>query len=141
MDIFILIILIIAGLNVELKAQEALKAMMKKCETIDNVDMSVVRQKNKETLKVTHAIITVRIKSNKALVDEFIAAFMKDEPNAYETIYSKKGGKDIPQFFRFKNVSFSFKNGSSNLNNIFSGAKEKDEKKDEGNATITMIEN
>jgi hypothetical protein len=32
-------------------AQDALKAMIKKCESLDNVEMSVVRKKDKETLK------------------------------------------------------------------------------------------
>ncbi|MDR1369751.1 MAG: DUF5024 domain-containing protein [Dysgonamonadaceae bacterium] len=105
--LFIAIILLIGGLTNDLIAQEHLKAVIKKCESADNVDVTVVRQKDKETLKVKQSITTIRIPFSHKLTDEILAAFEKDEPSAYEVIYSKKNGKIVPQFFRFKNVSFS----------------------------------
>ncbi len=107
-------ILIITGLSSDLMAQNALRAMVKKCESADNVEVNVVRKKDKETMKLKQSITTIRIKSNKALIDEFIAAFEKDEPSAYEVIYTKKDGKIVPQYFKFKDVSFSFSTRTSN---------------------------
>ncbi|MDR3062002.1 MAG: DUF5024 domain-containing protein [Dysgonamonadaceae bacterium] len=138
--LFITIILIVGCLSNDLMAQDALKAMIKKCESLDNVEMSVVRKKNKETLKVEQSITTITINvSNKALIDEFIAACEKDEPSAYEVIYSKKKGKVIPQFFRFKNVNFSFSYNNNNFNFTLDNGKYKTKKEETLN--ITMIEN
>ena len=122
----IAILLIIVGINSDLMAQTALRALVKKCESAENVEMNIVRQKDKETLNVQRSIISIKITSNKALVDEFIAAFEKDEPSAYEVICSKRNGKIIPQFYRFKGVSFSFSYDSANGK--------------QGDAHISMIE-
>ena len=104
----IVVLLIIAGLNSDLMAQTTLKALVKKCESAENVEMRIVRQKDKETLKPKQTITTIKIKSNKALVDEFIAAFEKDEPFAHEAFYTNRGGKIIPQQFNFKGATFTF---------------------------------
>ncbi len=158
--LLVAIILITTGLTSDLMAQNALRAMVKKCESADNVEVNVVRKKDKETMKVKQSITTIKIKSNKALVDEFIAAFEKDEPSAYEVIYSKKDGRMVPQFFKFKDVTFSFstRRGSSystfSVNNwsnaenaiIITGNDSKDvkdkkeDKKTEEIVSITMIE-
>ena len=111
----IAILLIIAGLSSDLMAQTALRAMVKKCESAENVEMSIVRKKDQETLKMKQSVVTIKITSNKALVDEFIAAFEKDEPSAYEAIYSKKDGKTIPQHFKFKGVTFTFSYKNSHI--------------------------
>ena len=111
----IAVLLIIAGVNSGLMAQTALRALVKKCESAENVEMSIVRRKDQETLKVKRSVVTIKIMSNKALVDEFIAAFEKDEPSAYEAIYSKKDGKMMPQHFKFKGVIFTFSYKNSNV--------------------------
>ena len=104
----IAILLIIAGVNSDLMAQTTLKALVKKCESIENVEMNIARKKDRETLKIKQSITYIKIVSNKALVDEFIAAFEKDEPFAYEAIRSKEDGRMIPFHFKFKGVTFNF---------------------------------
>ena len=104
----IAILLIIAGVNSELMAQDALKALVKKCESAENVEMNVVRRRDEKTLKLTRSFTEITIRSNKTLIDEFIAACEKDESSAYDVAYSKKDGKMIPERLRFKSVTFSF---------------------------------
>lgn len=102
-------------------AQKNIMALVKKCETIESVDMNVIRKRNKDTKKLEEGIVTVKIKSNPSLIDEFIDAFKKDENDATEVIENKKNGKLTPQLYKFDNliITFNFK--------------------DNGNATISII--
>lgn len=117
------LLLLIGNFSFELMAQETLKALFKKCETLDNVDMNIVRQRNPETKAVSQVITSVTIKDNPTLVKEFEEAFRKDEPNATQVIENKKNGKLRPSFYQFGRVSFSYSESSS------------------GKVSITMIEN
>ncbi len=136
--LLVAMLFIIGSLTNESAAQNTLRALMKKCETIDNIDVNVVRQKNKETLKVTQIITTVQIPASDKMVDEFIAAFEKDEPSAYQVISSKKNGRIVPQYYKFNNVSFSFSYKTDDF--YFSSGKDGKKKKNEEMVNITMIE-
>ena len=107
-------------------AQERIKALIKKCETIESVDMNIVKSRrsassyaeadgkpvaaataNKGPLE--ESIITVDINDNEALVNEFLAAFQAEEENATDVISKKQAGKIVPTLYRFESgVSFSF---------------------------------
>ncbi|MCL1938586.1 MAG: DUF5024 domain-containing protein [Candidatus Azobacteroides sp.] len=121
-NVFVAVLLLVMGsFSMKIVAQENLAAMVKKCESIESVDMNIVRQKNPHTKKTESIITSVTIRSNPALVSEFLTAFRKDEDNAYQVVENKQGGKIVPSFCQFKGVSYAF---------TMQG---------EGNATVTEI--
>ena len=108
----VMILVLMAGFfSTQVLAQENIDALMKKCESMDNVDMDVVQQRDPSTKKLAQVIRNVNIKNNKALVDDFLKAFLADRENAIQAIDSKKGGKMIPSYYQFqigkKNVAYS----------------------------------
>ncbi len=119
----IVLMLFIGGFCLEMSAQQNILAVVKKCETSESVEMSVIRKRNEDTKQLERSITSITIKSNPALVDEFIAAFKQDEPNATQVIDTYVKGKLVPQLYRFSNVSVSFSLQGSG-----------------GNASVTVIE-
>jgi hypothetical protein len=121
-SVFVAVLLIVMGsFSMKIGAQENLAAMVKKCETMESVDMNVVRQRNPQTKKTESIITSITIKSNPTLVNDFLTAFQKDESKAYQVVERKQGGKIIPSFYQFAGVSYSFS------------------MQGEGNATVTEI--
>jgi len=110
--ILIASILFIGSLFNDLSAQQNLEALVKKCETMESVSMTVIRNKDSDK-KVAQIITSIDIKSDPQLVNEFIEAFKKDEPNSTQSIDGKDGSRIVPQYYSFGNVSYSFssKNG------------------------------
>jgi len=104
---------LMSSFSMNLVAQENLDALVKKCETMTSVEMNYVYKKNSKTQKFEPAVITIMISKDKdqKLIDEFLAAFKKDEENAAQLIESKKGGQRTSVFCEFKNVSYSFSLG------------------------------
>lgn len=82
-------------------AQSNLNALMKKCETMNDVNMDVVQQRNPKTKKISQIIKTVMIKNNKTLVDDFLKAFQTDKNDATQAIESKRNGRMMPSFYQF----------------------------------------
>lgn len=121
--IVVAIILVAGSFSSEVFAQEALKALVKKCENMENVNINVVRNKNKETREMERVITNINFDGNQALVNEFIAAFEKDRGMADQEIENKSNGKITNMFYKFGNVSYSF---SQN---------------DEGGASVSVMEN
>ncbi|MDR1203802.1 MAG: DUF5024 domain-containing protein [Tannerellaceae bacterium] len=121
--IAVAILLITGSLATDLFAQETLKALVKKCENMENVSVNVVRNRNKETREMQRAITNISFNSNQALVNEFIAAFDKDKEMADQEIENKSNGKITNIFYRFGDVSYSFTQG------------------DNGGASISVMEN
>jgi hypothetical protein len=115
------ILLITGSLSADLSAQETLKALVKKCESMDNVNTSVVRNRNKQTKKLEKEIISLNFSNNQALVNEFIAAFEKDKLMADKEIEGTNNGRKT-LFYRFGDTSYSF----SQLN--------------EGSASVSVIQ-
>ncbi|MDR3142997.1 MAG: DUF5024 domain-containing protein [Tannerellaceae bacterium] len=110
--IAVAILLLTGSLAADLSAQETLKALVKKCENMENVNISVVRNKNKETREMQRAIINISFNNNQALAGEFIAAFEKDKEMADQEIENKSNGKTTTIFYRFGNVTYSFSQGN-----------------------------
>lgn len=92
-------------------AQTNLNALMKKCETMNDVNMDVVQQRNPKTKKISQIIKTVMIKNNKALIDDFLKAFQADKNDAIQAIESKRNGRIMPSYYQFNvggvDVSYS----------------------------------
>jgi hypothetical protein len=100
-------ILIAGCLSMSVSAQENIIALIEKCRTMENMEVNVVCNKNKETKKIEKEVVTVLFKNNEALVKEFIAAFYKDKDAAFQEIENFKNGlKDF--FYRYDKVSCSF---------------------------------
>lgn len=121
-SVIAVILLIIGGFCLDVSAQQNIQAVVKKCETMDAVEISVIRKRNENTKQLEKEITTISISSNPALVDEFIAAFRQDEPNATQVIDTKIKGKFVPQLYRFGKAFYSFSMDG------------------EGNASVTIIE-
>lgn len=104
----IAVLLLIGSFSIESMAQENLAALVKKCESMESVQMSVVRRRDTPKGKITKTITSIQFNSNQALVNEFLAAFKKDEESATQAIDDKKNGRMVPSFYRFDDVSYSF---------------------------------
>jgi glycine cleavage system regulatory protein len=100
----------------QLVAQENLDALIKKCETIESIDINVVRTRNSQTKELETKAVTITIKENPALINEFLAAFKKDEINATMVTEDRKGGRINKLFYQFKNnVSYTFHAGEKDI--------------------------
>jgi len=131
-NVFIMALLfIMSSLTMELIAQENLNALVKKCETMSSVDMGFVRTKNSQTKKLETKIINITINQNQALINEFLAAFKKDEENALNVIEDKKGGVVNHLHYKFNNVTYTLSMGKKNIIGNY------DEK--EGCASVSII--
>ena len=84
-------------------AQDRIVALFKKCETLANVDMSVIRERIDG--KMTEAMVTVDIKNNEPLINEFLAAFKAEEANMLSSVEKKEDGKLVPSVMEFENFS------------------------------------
>jgi hypothetical protein len=102
------ILLITGSLTADLFAQETLKALVKKCENMDNIDINIVRDRNKETREIQRVITSISFSGNQALANDFIAAFDKDKGTADQEIENKSNGKITNIFYRFGDISYSF---------------------------------
>ena len=95
------LLLFIGGLITDLCAQESIKALIKRCENTNSVDMSYIINKDPQTKKVLNSITTITITDNPRLVKDFIGAFEKDRDNAYSVSGSIKNGVSIPSSYKF----------------------------------------
>ena len=107
--LIILVILLITGsFFVNISAQEALRAIAKKCETLDNIECNIVKSRNHKTQEVAHYMMSFKFSKNETLRKEILAAFEKDKGVAIrESIRKKDGLMNITYFF--VNGQYSFK--------------------------------
>lgn len=107
----------------DLLAQANLNVLMKKCESMEKVNVDVIYDKDRKTKKPVKEVITITFsrKDNPKLLDEFLDAFRKDKESAYKVMESKIDGKVMPSFYRFaagtSDISFSLED----LNKKFKG--------------------
>ncbi|CAK7026982.1 MAG: hypothetical protein PARBA_01130 [Parabacteroides sp.] len=96
--------LLIAGVSAgELMAQEHLNALMKKCESLDNVSVEVIYNKDPKTKKPEKNVVSVTFyrQENAKLLNDFLDAFKKDREAAYRVMEEKINGKVTPSLYRF----------------------------------------
>ncbi|WP_075964908.1 DUF5024 domain-containing protein [Parabacteroides massiliensis] len=116
-------LLMTGSLAGDLLAQANLNALMKKCESMEKVNVDVIYDKDRKTKKPVKEVITITFsrKDNPKLLDEFLDAFRKDKESAYKVMESKIDGKVMPSFYRFaagtSDISFSLED----LNKKFKG--------------------
>jgi len=102
------IFLLTGSLFVNISAQEALRAIVKKCETMDNIECNIVKARDEKTKKVTRYIVSFKFSENEALKKEILAAFEKDKETANRENMRKKDGLINITYF-FSNGHYSFK--------------------------------
>ena len=88
----------LAGSAASALAQENLLAMIKKCESMNDVDLTVMTQP--KHWKERNNMTIVKFK-NPQLEKEFQTAFMKDKDNASNLNYMRENGKTNPQIITF----------------------------------------
>ena len=106
--LFITAVLIITGSFImNISAQDALKAIAKKCENMENVDVSVVRSRDKETKKVNNYVMSITFEKNESLKKEILAAFQKERVNADHEVEDRRNGRIRELLLRFGSSSYS----------------------------------
>ena len=96
--------LLVVGTSIsELVAQEHLNALMKKCESLDNVSVEVIYNKDPKTKKPEKNVVSVTFyrQENAKLLNDFLDAFKKDREAAYRVMEEKMNGKVMPSLYRF----------------------------------------
>lgn len=122
--IAVLALFIAGSFSMDLSAQETLKALVKKCENMENVNVSIVRNKDKTTRKVSQVITSISFSNNEELAKEILAAFNKDKDVADQEIENRSNGRVNNLFYRFGSTSYSFSedgNGGGSLSVIDKG--------------------
>ena len=109
-------------ISADVSAQEAIRAVIKKCETMEDVKISVIRNKDKATKKVTQVITDVSFKNNEALSKEILAAFEKDKDKSDQEIEEWAGGRLKEMLYRFGYSYYTFS------------------QKEDGSCTLTAVE-
>ncbi|MDR2969954.1 MAG: DUF5024 domain-containing protein [Tannerellaceae bacterium] len=104
--LFLVVILLFTGsMASEIQAQSNIKALFRKCEAMDDVEMSRIRNRDEGKEKT---ITGVTFKNNEQLLKEFQDACKKDEGEARFISEEKVDGKMVPKFYRFDNATFSY---------------------------------
>jgi hypothetical protein len=106
---------LLGSFSMESSAQEAIKALIKKCETLETVDIDIVRHRDRNTKEVTRSVTSIQIRSNPALVKEFQDAFQKAYDDfskgkdvADREIITRRGGKIVNLVYRYGSVTYNF---------------------------------
>ncbi|MDR1813575.1 MAG: DUF5024 domain-containing protein [Tannerella sp.] len=103
------LILIISGLSIAaINAQTHIEALIKKCETMENVDMEVIKRKNKEAKEKETVAVRIEIRDNRKLIDDFIDAFRKDESDA-DQITTRKRSNDELYVYQYGNMQYTLR--------------------------------
>jgi hypothetical protein len=110
-SLVVLAMALLIGIPAELSAQEALDALVKKCETMKDVDINIIRKKNSKTGKLEPSVVTIDVTDNEKLCQAFLDAFEKDSNQATRTIENRKGGVVNTLFYSFEGVSYSYSPG------------------------------
>jgi hypothetical protein len=119
--------LFIGIFSTKTNAQETIKALIKKCETLESVDVTIVRQRDQKTKKISSSLTTLRIKSDPTLVKEFQDAFQKAYDNGFSKsqdvadheMITRRAGKIVRLMYTFGNIRYDFSvedNGHARLN-------------------------
>ena len=124
-------ILLAGNVVIEALAQENIKALIKKIETMDVIDANIVR--NKDTIAVGNvssvrisnpvnrrpmtnidysqtprSIVNITIKYTPALEKELVAAFRTDQDKAINEVEQRKEGKITHLLYKFEDSEYSF---------------------------------
>lgn len=107
--------LFVGSFTMEMAAQSAIEAVVKKCETMKDVEVSKMTTRDKDTKKVTREITTITFRDNQALANEVVAAFNKDKANALHEAESSSNGQVTSIFYKFEKASYSYSQRSGRV--------------------------
>lgn len=100
----IIAIVLLAGLTMPgALAQKALEALRTKCQLDGQIPKTIITHRDKQTGEKTFTTVQIDIRNNPVLVQEFLAAFAKDEPQAYMIAKVEQNGRSLPKLFQFAN--------------------------------------
>jgi len=102
-NVLLAIVLIIGTFCNFTYAQSHIDAVIKKCETLESIEMNVVKNK-REGNNEEH--ISIRISNNPKLVEEFLNAFNKDGANADQSTTRRKDNREFIEY-RFNKSVYS----------------------------------
>ena len=97
----VLSLLLFGAFSLPLTAQTSIKTLMKKCESMESVEVTFITKKDPKTGKLQSILTTVKITNNANLVNEFLQAFEKEREKAYVAQGSIKNGVSIPSNYEF----------------------------------------
>jgi len=93
----------------EVHAQENIKAMIKKCEGMDEViEADIVRYNDPRIKKLSRSTILIKMIASPELEQQLEEAFRKDSPKATHAVEQKKEGKISHMLYRFDSSTYSF---------------------------------
>ena len=97
-------------------AQDNIKALIQKCENMDDVEANIIRNKDgkKHSFRTS---IELTLNYTPALEKELVDAFHKDEDKATRVMESKKGGKMTDMMYEFENgkVRYTFNTDNNKI--------------------------
>jgi hypothetical protein len=96
------------SLPAPLHAQETLKALIKQCETMNNVNVNTVSRKDKKTGQLEPSVITITINDNPTLCRRFTDAFNKDRTAAEQEIINRSDGRINTLTYRFADATYTY---------------------------------
>ena len=99
----------LVAFSLGLSAQKNIEAMIKKCETSPSVNMEVIKKKNPDGKSQDVKMVSIRINSDKELVNDFLQAFKKDETDADDVITKKEKGKEVSMILKFSDTRYSIR--------------------------------
>ena len=109
-NVLIAVIFLLPGIfSMESKAQENIKAVMKKIESMESVNVNVVRSRDKEG-NVTRELVSISFKASthSGLEQEIIDAFKKDRELASREIENRTGSKITSMRYTFGAFDYSY---------------------------------
>ena len=111
--LIMMLFLIVSSFSMRIFAQENLKALVKKCETMPSVDINYVVTDSPYPIK-KREVFNITIHGDTALMNEFATAFKKDEENAKDEnekalgiSENRQGGKLVSVVYKFMKITYS----------------------------------
>jgi len=109
-NLLIALVILSAGfLTMKAQAQENIKAMLKKCEGMEEViEADIVRYNDPRIKKLSRSTILIKMITSPALEQQLEEAFRKDSAKATQAVEQKKDGKISHMLYRFDASTYSY---------------------------------
>jgi hypothetical protein len=104
----IMLLLATASVSTTIFAQDNIKAMLKKCESMEVIEASIIRNNKSLIKKPIRSTVTIKLHYTPELVAELVEAFYKDRELANSEIEQKKDGQMVSMLYKFDNSTYSF---------------------------------
>lgn len=95
------LVFVIGGLSTNIWAQTNLKKWVEEAQNIDEVDVTIISERNPKTKKLSSSMISINFKNKPELEAKLYDAAKKDRDNADKVIENKRNGKIVPTVYEF----------------------------------------